>query len=216
MIPKIIHQIWIGKDRLPDLWEPFTRTWAINNPDYEYVFWNEDKIRNKIDDNNYLGIDSVSTVFISDYFRYKILYQYGGFYFDVDFKCLQPIHKWEYDFINMEFFCVDYGGTIQNGLIASKINNSINKHMLDSCTKELLLSGETCGPYLFDKTINQSDENTYIERKAHKFFPEWHGLNIDTCGLKDIYTSNDQSYSTWYPDRLCPHTGLRNDTKAKK
>lgn len=130
MIPKIIHQIWIGKDRLPDLWEPFTRTWAINNPDYEYVFWNEDKIRNEIDDNNYLNIDSISTVFISDYFRYKILYQYGGFYFDVDFKCLQPIHKWEYDFMNIDFFCVDYVGTIQNGLMASKINSFINKHML--------------------------------------------------------------------------------------
>jgi hypothetical protein len=214
VIPKIIHQIWIGKNKLPDLWKPFTNTWITNNSNYKYILWDEDKIKNEIDDDNYLSIDNVLSVFISDYFRYKILYKYGGFYFDVDFKCLQPIDNWDYDFNNIDFFCVKYGATIQNGIMASTINNSINKNMIDTCTKKLLLSGETCGPYLFDKIINESNEKTYIEHKAHKFFPEWHGINPCNSDMMDIYTSNDQSYSTWYPDRLCPHTGLKNNTKG--
>lgn len=213
MIPKIIHQIWIGKNKLPDIWNSLTKTWMTQNPEYEYVFWDEDKIRNEVDDNDYLDIDNIKTAFISDYFRYKILYKYGGFYFDVDFKCIIPIKNWEYDFTNIDFLCVKYGATIQNGLIISKINSSINKNMINSCPKQLLLSGETCGPYLFDKTINASDENVYIECKAHKFFPEWHGLNVDKCELKDIYTSNDQSYSTWYPDKFCPYSHIKNNTK---
>ena len=42
MIPKIIHQLWIGSNPRPS---KFMDTWQTNNPDFEYIYWNEDEIK---------------------------------------------------------------------------------------------------------------------------------------------------------------------------
>ena len=40
-IPKKIHQLWIGNKKPPLDW---MHTWKIKNPDYEYIFWNEEEL----------------------------------------------------------------------------------------------------------------------------------------------------------------------------
>ena len=41
MIPKIIHQLWIGTKPPPT---KFMDTWRDKNPDFEYIRWNEEEI----------------------------------------------------------------------------------------------------------------------------------------------------------------------------
>ena len=44
MIPKILHQIWIGPKERPS---KFMDSWHTNNPDFEYIFWNEEEIKKR-------------------------------------------------------------------------------------------------------------------------------------------------------------------------
>lgn len=42
MIPKTIHQIWIGDKKMPKTW---MRTWQDKNPDYNYKLWTDNDIK---------------------------------------------------------------------------------------------------------------------------------------------------------------------------
>ena len=153
MIPKLIHQMWIGDKPLPSIWEDRPESWKEKNPNYNYVLWDNDSIK-KIDDENFLDI-KVNPTHLSDYFRYKILKLHGGYYVDVDFKCLVPIDEWHEgtelnsDYVN--FFGVCYGDMIQSGLIGSTKNHIIMRNILKELTKSRLAAGEVFGPYTIAK-----------------------------------------------------------------
>ena len=53
MIPKLIHQIWIGDNPLPRVWQDRPETWKQKNPEYVYKLWDNDSIRD-IDDEGFL------------------------------------------------------------------------------------------------------------------------------------------------------------------
>ena len=98
-IPKIIHQIWIGKE-LPQAFVQFQRTWQIYHPDWEYRLWTQHDINSLNLRNREFVLQSRNPGEISDLMRYEILYQYGGVYLDVDYECLRsldPLH-YLYDF----------------------------------------------------------------------------------------------------------------------
>jgi len=88
MIPKIIHQIWIGPEKCPDIWVNTFRIDYINkNPEYEYILWTEDNIdRLFIDFPIYRIVYDLETTYNgkSDILRYLILYINGGIYIDAD------------------------------------------------------------------------------------------------------------------------------------
>ena len=48
-IPKIIHQLWIGTKPAPIT---LMNTWKEKNPDFEYIFWNEQEFINRKDTYN--------------------------------------------------------------------------------------------------------------------------------------------------------------------
>jgi mannosyltransferase OCH1-like enzyme len=41
MIPKVIHQIWIGPKPAP---KQMMQTWKEKHPGFEYILWNEEEI----------------------------------------------------------------------------------------------------------------------------------------------------------------------------
>ena len=45
-IPKIFHQIWLGDKPKPEYYKRFRDTWLIQNPDFEYILWDEGKVKN--------------------------------------------------------------------------------------------------------------------------------------------------------------------------
>jgi len=216
MIPKIIHQIWIGDKPLPDIWKPLTKSWKDKNPEYQYILWDEQKLK-PLDRYNYLS-SKIQPTFVSDIFRYKLLHLFGGFYFDVDFNCLKPIREWEYDFDEIDFFSIEYGGTTQNGLMASSENSPVSQKLYNDIPRDRFLSGDVYGPWWLNKVLKETDHeedvNIFIEVKnTGKFLPEWHG--IPPSGNKNLYTANDSRYSTWYPSKFCPHTNIKNSDKNK-
>ena len=85
--PKIIHQLWIGKKKKPNIFLDEWKIYVKNNKDWEYKFWEEKEIEKidfkckhffeyEISKNDYPAA--------SDHIRYEILYKYGGLWCDAD------------------------------------------------------------------------------------------------------------------------------------
>lgn len=95
-IPKIIHQIWSGvKEPLPAFFEKLGETWRKNHPDWEYVFWDNNKMNNFMEEYypQYFSLFQSFKYDIQrwDAIRYLILYQMGGLYADFDYECIMPL-----------------------------------------------------------------------------------------------------------------------------
>jgi mannosyltransferase OCH1-like enzyme len=89
-IPKIIHQLWIGPKPAPT---NFMNTWKDKNPDFEYIFWNEQEMqKRKLFLRTPHKIDEMSEINgKADIIRWEILYQYGGVFIDADSICIEPL-----------------------------------------------------------------------------------------------------------------------------
>ena len=91
MIPKIIHYCWFGRKPLSPLALKCIASWKKHLPDYEIKEWNEDNF----DVNQIPYIEQAykckKYAFVSDYARFKIMYEYGGVYFDTDVEVVKPL-----------------------------------------------------------------------------------------------------------------------------
>ena len=92
MIPKIIHQIHLGKKPLSEKEIEWQKTWKTYNPNYEFIFWDDKKI-DELELTNRMYLQNESYSIQSDILRYEILYQYGGVYVDTDFECLKNLDE---------------------------------------------------------------------------------------------------------------------------
>jgi len=94
-IPRIIHQIYEDPAGPPTNLLAIAETWKENHPDWEYWFWNRQRI------NDFL--ESACPDFLEYYraypfnvqrwdaIRYLILYHIGGMYADLDYESIQPL-----------------------------------------------------------------------------------------------------------------------------
>ena len=94
MIPKIIHQIWIGPHPIPEQLIHFIQTVKNLHPEFEYKFWNNNNLptlpdKAKIQYKRYGQIKKYA--FQADVLRYFLLAEYGGLYLDVDFEVYKNI-----------------------------------------------------------------------------------------------------------------------------
>lgn len=94
-IPKIIHQIWAGKEPLPEILRGLGETWKEHHPEWEYRLWNGNDVASFI----IAYFPEYRDLYHSFYYdiqrwdaiRYLILYQIGGMYVDFDYECLENV-----------------------------------------------------------------------------------------------------------------------------
>lgn len=88
-IPKIIHYCWFGGNSLPLLALKCINSWRKFFPDYKIIQWNE--LNFDVNCNPYVreAYAVKKYAFVSDYARFKILYEYGGIYFDTDVEVIK-------------------------------------------------------------------------------------------------------------------------------
>lgn len=94
MIPKLIHQVWLGSD-VPVKFMGAMGDWALLNPEWRYQLWTQPPygmVNEELywDANLYVKPDAVWQ-FRADLVRYEVLYRHGGFYADADTKPLRPL-----------------------------------------------------------------------------------------------------------------------------
>jgi mannosyltransferase OCH1-like enzyme len=92
VIPRVIHQIWIGPDPLPDDHRAWIESWKRLHPTWEHRLWTEDDlpddpIRPEILERLRAPVER------ADILRLEILYRHGGAYVDTDVECLRPVDE---------------------------------------------------------------------------------------------------------------------------
>lgn len=91
MIPKLIHYCWFGRNPLPESAKKCIASWRKFLPDYEIIEWNEDNFDVNSIPYTAQAYEAKKYAFVSDYARFKILYEHGGVYFDTDVEVIRPM-----------------------------------------------------------------------------------------------------------------------------
>lgn len=92
-IPKIIHYCWFGRGELPALAKKCIASWERFFPGWEIREWNEDNFDVNAIAYTREAYAAKKYAFVSDYARFKILYEQGGVYFDTDVEVLRPMDE---------------------------------------------------------------------------------------------------------------------------
>ena len=132
MIPKIIHYCWFGGNPLPELAQKCIESWKKYCPDYEIKRWDETNFDVNCCDYVREAYEAKMWAFVSDYARFKILYENGGVYFDTDVELIKPID----DIIeNGSFMGLEKSSevSVATGLgLAADAGSSLFEEILDS------------------------------------------------------------------------------------
>lgn len=94
-IPKIIHQVWINSDELPEMFKTTAESWRECHPGWEYRLWCKSDAENFVKD-NYPEFLTIYNSYEHDaerrnVIRYLLLYKTGGVYVNLDYECLEPV-----------------------------------------------------------------------------------------------------------------------------
>lgn len=91
MLNKVIHYIWFGEKEPTSKEKKCINSWKRYFPDYKIIKWDE----NNFDVNSCAyareAYENKKYAFVSDYARFKILYEYGGLYFDTDVEVISDM-----------------------------------------------------------------------------------------------------------------------------
>jgi mannosyltransferase OCH1-like enzyme len=100
MVPRIIHQIWVGRDPLPDEYAAYVETWKRHHPGWEHRLWTEESLPSDL--RRPEARERIRhPVERADILRYEVLWRHGGVYVDVDFECRRSL---EPEIGDAEFF----------------------------------------------------------------------------------------------------------------
>jgi mannosyltransferase OCH1-like enzyme len=155
VIPKIIHQIWVGNSPIPKQSEVYIQKIKELHPDYEYKLWTN----NDITEENFINIEFIKkqtkNAQKADIMRYEILYKYGGIYLDIDMEVFQSLSP----LLTHSLIVCNEDANINNymsiGFIActkqnSQLLNCVNSIQYTDWNKTINIA---TGPYFFRKCI---------------------------------------------------------------
>lgn len=117
MIPKIIHQVWVGQQE-PEFIAKAMQSVKDKNPEYEYILHGNEAIKKYHLEHLY---GEVPHAFIADMIRIRVLQESGGWYLDADMTAKHGLEKLP-DSIHEAEFCTlqtDFGKglVLANGMI---------------------------------------------------------------------------------------------------
>jgi hypothetical protein len=211
-IPKIIHQIWIGPKDKP----VFTENWAKMNPDYEYILWDDEKVKSlKLINKKQYDLFGKQYHGKSDVLRYEILMKYGGIYIDADCEPLRPLDDFllESDFFSCYANEKLRGDRLANGIIGCVKNHFIMRKMVNTINNIHIIDKkpfELVGPVLFTKIYNDNGKPGIIY-PSHYFLPEFYNGDKYNGNFKPI------SYHYWGTTKsLYSNGGKGKSTLYKK
>lgn len=86
-IPRVFHQVWLGKEPMPDEFVRYRKSWTTHHPGWTVRLWRRDTMPAL--QNQELYDKSLKFPQKTDIARYELLYRYGGVYIDADFECFR-------------------------------------------------------------------------------------------------------------------------------
>lgn len=197
MIPKVIHQIWLGDQtkRPSDMME----TWKEKNPTWEYRLWTEENLPPLRNKEQFDAINELAGK--ADILRYELLYNYGGFFIDADSICVNPLDDF---FTENDSFCCWENekvrpGLMCNGYLAACRTNQLMDYLIwhirtlpPQKLKELpnLTAWKVVGPVLLTEMTRRHNYDKIKIYPSHYFLPRHY--------TGEQYTGDDKIYSEQY------------------
>ncbi|MGL5062877.1 MAG: glycosyltransferase family 32 protein [Microcoleus sp.] len=88
-VPKVIYQTYSSYDKIPLINRLSIKLMLSKNPEYRYEFYDDERIhifiQREFDENTYYHYKKICIgAAKADFFRYAILFKYGGVYVDID------------------------------------------------------------------------------------------------------------------------------------
>ncbi len=217
IIPRIIHQIWLGPLTPP---VDAMATWQKFHPEWEYKLWTEQNLPRL--DNQQAFDSSDNYPQKSDVLRYELLLKFGGVYVDADEYCLRPIdpligdmQQQGYTFLAASEGSLDRPELVANTVLACSKNHAFMGKMVANI--DINKPGEAwmlTGPqYLTDMLSKYKPELLLLPAKV--FYPIHHRdksqRKIDLAVLEQdpeiygvhLWAGTKRAYKpTWYKQPL--------------
>lgn len=192
LIPKIIWQTWMTKDLHPICQAQLDNTKKIN-PDWTHYLLTDDELDNFVNTEFADWSDVVECyhklnmmVAKVDFWRYLVLYKYGGVYMDMDSAMIRPLDELIRDTDNA---VITFEGNMENFVQWAMIfapSHPILKHTIDLVIDNIKNDRfhndilNTTGPAVFTRGVNLYHKKLYGEFPITKGGNETYGG--DGCG----------------------------------
>lgn len=198
MIPKVIHQIWLGSE-LPDHLQVYVNSWRDTHPDWVFKWWTEKNlpelpvdIRLLYNSAGALYQDRRKYQFQSDLLRYVILERKGGVYVDTDFECLRPID----DLLDCAGFLSweDQDRWLCNAIIGCEPHSPFMRVVIDGLMMNVANGSpqdspaKLTGPQYLTRKFEQQKPEGWITYPQDMFYPySWRELYKGRLTFLDAY-----------------------------
>lgn len=187
MNSKIIHYCWFGGKSLTPLARECLASWEKYMPDYEIKRWDETNFNPSSIPFTEGAYKAGKWAFVSDYVRFKAIYEHGGLYLDTDVEIIKNLEP-----LGDNFFGIEHYRLVAPGLgFRSDPGNIIFKELMN--TYESL---EYKDKYFLNPTSPDILTRTLFN----------HGLRLDNLDIN--YKVDD--YAIYSLEYLCP---LNHKTK---
>ncbi len=186
MIPKIIHACWLGKAEMPQVYKDYVDGWKKLNPDFEVKLWTDEDFEKYYD--NSLFVQDCQRLkkygFLADFFRFTVLYEFGGVYIDTDVEMFKPLNE----FMDYKMFmCYIFDSSIGTATIGTEAHNPLIKEWLEKLEKdyeekkEFTVSNDWITKYFIDNfndfrlSGKHQSLECGIELFPKEYFERYHG-----------------------------------------
>ena len=210
-IPKVIHQTSPSDKNLwHPIWHKCHESWKKNFPEteYEHIMWTDEMIDDFIEKkySQYWKIYNTFPLHIMklDFFRYCVLFEYGGIYADMDMYC----YKNFFESLNGECFLIESyyeEEKVQNCLLSCKKNNLF---MGDCIKKSIENFLELFKVTPIEQIQNPEDMRSSIFVKStfgpqfltkmYEYYLNKNNINTPSILQKENYNNHHLTYSKNY------------------
>tara|TARA_R100000697_G_scaffold82823_2_gene94702 strand:+ start:2223 stop:3836 length:1614 start_codon:yes stop_codon:yes gene_type:complete len=176
VIPKIIHQIWLGGEMAKQEEEACQLIKeSCEKNKWEYKLWTDNDVEDLGDFKNKNLFDKTPNFGQkSDILRNVILYKYGGVYIDTDFIPIKPFNE----LLDLDFFCgvaYDDWPSCLNSIMGSKPKGKAITAM-QNYDKEIewhdgMAVIDTTGPYHTTRKVLETIDNKTVVFPNSYFYP---------------------------------------------
>lgn len=192
MIPKKLHQVWLGDKDIPRKFIEFTNNWRDLHPDWDYKLWTDETISDKPEIKNLVdqcgAFSSKSNVV-----RLYAVYLEGGVYADMDVDWVQNFNK----LLNVNAFAArEQKHLFCNALFGAISNSEWVKCQIEELP-ELVHLPPPWGPPLMTRASDSFKQTEqFNEYPKNYFYPFlWNQKAGDKCEYKNSYAIHYWAFS---------------------
>jgi len=199
MINKKIHQIWVGNYKIPDRELAFAEDIRNKCNNYEYHLWTDNNMPNIPDNLLAMYKEMYSRkdfAFCADLLRVLIVYEYGGWYLDIDWEYIKNLDACNIE--NRDGVVYGHWGGGSKWLSDRMTPGGWNR--IDSTLSNNVFAFTKKHPLLKSMIDNMSTDISYCNAP---YSPSWFGIEVKKyINLENEFTNDDWIYHNTMKQKL--------------